>query len=114
MADPLTVLGAAAGVLQIIRFAGDLLSKGNELRQSTNGVLQKHVELRGFATRLRDLTHSLALSSVSGSSEKIHRIQEGNKRLQELCQGCNQIASQLLEVLSGLEIKGPQNSLSLF
>ena len=61
MVDPLTTLGIAANVIQLLTFAGNLLSKGREIRDAAYGAPVAKRELETVTESLRQLSANLIL-----------------------------------------------------
>jgi hypothetical protein len=53
MADPLTTLGLASNIVQLISFTSDLISKGREISKSADGVLVENLELEAITSSLQ-------------------------------------------------------------
>lgn len=100
MADPLTALGLASNIIQLISFASDLVSKGREIYKSANGTLVENLELETITTSLQELSSHLVPPSIPGK-RSFTEVQ-----LEELCHGCKDVSRQLLCVIQGLKASG--------
>jgi hypothetical protein len=59
--DPLTALGLASNIVQLISFSSDLVAKGREIYQSTDGTLVENLELETITKSLRELSDGVIL-----------------------------------------------------
>ena len=110
MPDPLTTLGIAASVVQLIVFADSLLSKGRELQHSEDGVLVQQRELQATAETLQRLSSSLVLYRDPDEGEEI--TQTGHELI-ELCNGCRRVSEELVAALKKIKtVDATQNSFS--
>jgi effector-binding domain-containing protein len=100
MLDPLTALGLASNVVQLITFTGDLVAKGRDIYQSTDGGLVENLELEAITKSLQDLSLEVALPPGIPLT-KVER------ELQQLCDGCRKAADELLDVIQKLKAQGP-------
>jgi hypothetical protein len=101
MLDPLTALGLASNIVQLIQFTSDLVAKGRDIHQSTDGALVENLELEAITKSLRELSVEVA-SPVSEGSH-LTKVEE---QLQQLCEGCQNVADELLDVIQKLKIQG--------
>jgi hypothetical protein len=106
MADPLTVLGLASNIIQLISFASDLVSKGHEIYKSADGKLVEHLELEAITGSLRDLSRDLIDPKLGRSSKQISNT---DGQLLDLSGHCNRLARELIDVIQGLKGEGKTN-----
>lgn len=99
--DPLSALSVAAALFQFIDFTAKIVSKGNHLFQSANGILPENESIESTTIRLRDLAGPLQSQTptVGGYPE--------DRALKALCGECVDIAMQLLAQLEKLKV--PEN-----
>ncbi|KAH7055668.1 hypothetical protein B0J12DRAFT_717839 [Macrophomina phaseolina] len=88
--DPASAIGLAAGIVQLTSFAGDLLSKAREIRNSADGALVENQELEAIATGLQQLSQGLSAGN--------RYLTRAEKQLTEMCNGCQDAAKDLLGV----------------
>jgi hypothetical protein len=74
MADPLTALGLASNIVQLITFASSLVSKTREISKSANGALVANLELEAIASNLQEL------SRESEGRDPVRRVMHGQQR----------------------------------
>jgi hypothetical protein len=106
--DPLTALGLSASVAQFVSFASELISKSNEIYNSTKGCTGKVLTLETVYAQLRDLSSSLESSSqkdarleaVEGTSDFVKHVFAIN----DLSWSCKKDCDRLLEVLRKLQV----------
>jgi hypothetical protein len=109
MLDPLTALGLASNIVQLITFASGLVAKGRDIYQSTDGTLVEHLELEAITKSLEDLSLEVALpDTVSPNLTKVER------QLQQLCDGCRKATKELLDVIQKLKAQGPHKRWASF
>ncbi|KAH6667689.1 hypothetical protein B0J14DRAFT_601221 [Halenospora varia] len=102
MADPLTALGLASNIVQLVTFTSDLISKGREIYKSADGTLVENLELETITTSLQVLSNELVLPICERG-----KLTKTENQLQELCDGCKAVSGQLLDVIRGIKAKGP-------
>jgi hypothetical protein len=112
MLDPLTALGLAANVVQLISFTGDLLKKGRQISSSVDGQLLDHKALRIITTSLQELTNNLIVTASlqehtknSTSSSSGSKLTSTERQLQQICTGCSEASTSLLEALQTLHMQ---------
>jgi len=66
MADPLTALGLATNIIQLIDFTGDLISKTWEVSKSADGILVENLELEAITSSLQQLSNGLRHPGAGG------------------------------------------------
>jgi len=108
--DPVSALGLAAGVVQLVDFTSKLLSKGYKLYQSADGALEEHVALGDVALNLRELSKELATPFTTDDlkqmrSGKRQKRSRPEKQLEDIRIECNEVTKQLLNTLGDLMVK---------
>lgn len=99
--DPLTALGLASNIIQLISFTSDLVSKGREIYKSADGSLVAHLELETIAKSLQDLSTDLPTRLKRKNS-----LTKTEKQLRDLCEGCNEVSIELIEAIHRLKAAG--------
>jgi hypothetical protein len=99
MLDPLTALGLAGNIVQLVDFSSKIVGKARDIYKSADGSLPENLDAETVAQSLRVLYSNIAPQLVSPSS-----VQE--ETLNELCIGCDNIAKELLQALGRLKIQG--------
>ncbi|OMP85851.1 hypothetical protein BK809_0002062 [Diplodia seriata] len=94
--DPASALGVAASIVELTRFTADLLHKANEVRSSADGALVENRELEAITTTLQGLSDEISKGSHNNSTK-------ADKKLKELCDGCQDVTGKLLELLQKLK-----------
>jgi hypothetical protein len=100
MVDPMTALGLASNVVQLVSFTSDIISKSREIYKSQDGKLVEHMELEAITNSLKGLSSDLLFPS---EGEDLSRRDEN---LQDLCEGCREISRQLLGVIQEFQAQG--------
>ena len=105
MVDPLTTLGVAANVIQLLAFAGNLLSKGREIRDAAYGAPVAQRELEMVTESLRQLSVNVPhfrTRKVVAKSEGDDALTQIDRELSELCNGCHEVSVELVKALKTL------------
>lgn len=99
MMDPLTALGVAANVIQFVDFSIKLCAKAHEIRKSGN--VQDHVDAERAAITIRFLQSKLIIPHGGNTI-----VTETQGLLEGLCSSCTETATQILDVLEELKVRG--------
>ena len=106
MLDPLTALGVAGNVLQIIDFGFQLVGEGNKIYHATNGALEENKAAEDLANDLSNLTSGLSASQDKWM--KAHgdtQLDPDEVRLRNICDRCTEIAVELRIHLQKLKVQ---------
>jgi hypothetical protein len=104
MLDPMTALGLASNVVQLITFTADLVDKGLQLSTSINGRLLDHEALDTITTSLQELTNNLTLPDSKWTDSK-RKSSRTEKELRRLCADCSEVSNLLLDALKTLKMQ---------
>jgi hypothetical protein len=85
MADPMTALGLASNIIQLISFTSDIVSKSREIYKSQDGKLVEYQELEAITQTLQDLNNDIVFPFHWG------KLLTMDENLQELCTGYSEI-----------------------
>ncbi|KAL1613149.1 hypothetical protein SLS60_001381 [Paraconiothyrium brasiliense] len=112
--EPLSALGLASSVIQIVDFSGRLLAKSREIYTSAEGTIEEHGLLEESANNLAEL--SVALSAPLHGIEKQRlqsrqKVHAADRQLLRLCTDCKNVTTRLLAELDRLKSKGPHGKL---
>ncbi|KUJ12838.1 uncharacterized protein LY89DRAFT_699451 [Mollisia scopiformis] len=102
--DPLTALGLASNIIQLIQFTSDLVSKGREIYNSADGSLVENLELETIAQSLQNLSIDILPSHSSRT----------DKQLVDLCKKCNEISQELVKAITAVKANGPDKKWDSF
>ncbi|TGO60900.1 hypothetical protein BELL_1182g00010 [Botrytis elliptica] len=102
--DPLSAIGLAGTIVQFVDFSCKIVGHGVELYKEGSLELNKQVEyttrdLRNFVVKLQ------AQPSKRAQKDATADLSENDLALEKLCRDCNEVAEELLERLSRLEVK---------
>ena len=97
--DPVSVLGVAASVFQLVDFGARLISKSTELYKGSRRVLIEQQELRNVSNRLLQLSDGLGSSLQSISSRT---LSSEEKAIQQISLECKAIAKEFTSALDSL------------
>jgi Skp family chaperone for outer membrane proteins len=100
--DPLTALGVASNVIQIVDFSSRILSRTQEIYRSRDGRLQEHVILDDAATNLLELVTDL--QNIQVPKRKQQTTADG--QLVQLRNECKTVAQELHNLLEQAKIQG--------
>lgn len=93
--DPISAIGFASSVVQLITFTSDLLSKAGEIHSSTDGALIENLELEAITESLQVLNQDVTSGARS--------LTRADKQLKELCDGCQKVTKDLLQIIRSLK-----------
>lgn len=106
MLDPLTALGLAGNLIQVIQFSYDIVSEGNKIYHDASGVLTQNKAIEEVSSDLASLTESLK------TKQDAWRVAHGRTpldpeelRLRNLCDRCVEVAFELQIQLNKLKAK---------
>jgi hypothetical protein len=94
MSDPITIIGLAASVAQIVDVTGRLISKSCEIYQSAKGAFQENTDLELIITDLQMTNAKLAKIPLQFGNDD--RLDRDDRAIRQLCVGCNEVADELL------------------
>lgn len=102
--DPLSAFSVACGVAQMISFAMELVSAGNEIYNASDGVLIGNKATEDAARDLKDLTQEL--SKTQAQRLVGQTLEPDEWRLRIISDNCSSIASELAARLDKLKVQG--------
>jgi len=103
--DPVTALGVASSVVQLVDFTQGLIRSTYEIYKSTSGSSAANVDLQTVTTSLKSLNDDLRLSVDRGARALGKGTEPSNNdaELLTLCQNCNGVADNLISTLEKLK-----------
>ncbi|CZR56317.1 uncharacterized protein PAC_06205 [Phialocephala subalpina] len=111
MLDPLTALGLASNIIQLVQFTSDLVSKSREYYDSADGALVEQLELEAITKNLQKLSKDLVVPDLTSGGSKVTKTEQ---QLSELCKGCRDVSKELLIIIQGLKSEGSHSRWSSF
>jgi hypothetical protein len=105
--DPISAIGLASSILQIVDFGTKVLSKGNKLHKSLSGALPESLEIESVSTHLKDLSARLRGQREPGGPAAAPI--GNNQALHELVNRCGDVADEILSALSKLKVQGKRS-----
>ena len=102
--EPVTALGVAASIVNIVDFAIEVVSKGNKIYHSGDGSLSENHDLEVITNDMLLLQNKLQTSSSELIQGK--NLNEDDKALRDLSTAANDIADQLLAGLNKVKVQG--------
>jgi hypothetical protein len=91
--DPITIVGLASGIAQLVDFGGKVLSKSLELYGSGKGALDENIDIETTCSDLVKLNTQLDQFSQDPG-------------LGALCKASSDVANSLLKVLAKVKVNG--------
>jgi hypothetical protein len=98
MPDPLTALGVASNVIQLVDFAWRLVSDSRDIYLSSSGLTQHNAALDTIAQDMAKLNNAIA-------SSKAIKLDPSSDTLKPLITESNKIASDLIAAISSVRHK---------
>jgi hypothetical protein len=109
--DPISALGLASNIIQIVDFAARIISRSYEIYNSTDGQLQDHAILDDAAQNLSELYADLQRSANINT----RKLDAADKQLLSLKKESEAITKELRKALDKARLKsGPQKWRSIF
>ncbi|KAF2730953.1 hypothetical protein EJ04DRAFT_579444 [Polyplosphaeria fusca] len=99
--DPLSALGIASNIIQIVDFSSRIISRGHEIYTSADGQVKDHAILDDAAKNLAELYRDL---QVYGKTDS-HKATNADKQLVTLRKECESIVKSLRQALSKARLK---------
>ena len=110
--DPLSALSVAGTIVQFVDYGTRLLSRANELYNSSVGTLCPNNELELVTTDLRGLITKLRQSFNSESDiDPLSAEAQHQKSFEKLCDEATKLAKELVERLDKLKVKDGKHRL---
>jgi hypothetical protein len=100
--DPVTATGLAGNIVQFVQFASDIVSKFREIYTSAAGAARETVDL----VTLAENDIALQLRTSLRSPGIISALTKEDQQLEDVRVQCREIATELLEALDMLKVKG--------
>lgn len=106
MLDPLTALGLAGNLIQVIQFSYDIVSEGNKIHNDSGTVLSQNKTAEEVATDLSELTQNLKVKQEEWRvAHGCAALEPDETRLRKLCDRCVEVAFELQIQLNKLKAK---------
>jgi hypothetical protein len=97
--DPLTAIGLAGNIVQFTDFSIKIVGKAHHINKSASGLLPESADAEMVAQALISLNEKIKVTIPSPST--------GTQLvLQELCNGCDNVARELVAALEKLKVQG--------
>lgn len=101
--DPLTALGLASNIIQVVDFSIKLVSKGYNIYRSADGSLAENVDAEA---NTRNLTMLITKLRRKIGQEGNGNLSDNDQSLIRLYEKCTQIADELLHKLDQAKVTG--------
>lgn len=95
--DPVSAIGLASSVVQLITFSTDIISKSREIHRSAAGSLVENVELETIARTLQSQSRRLA---VHASKDRFPSVT--SKDIVACCEQVRKSSKKLIDIVEGL------------
>lgn len=109
--DPLSALGLASNVVQLVSFSSSLITGTLELYTSVDGAKKVNRELEVLT---EDLTHICAKSTDPQNKIFGRNASDSEIALVTLFRSCHDLGQELLQVLQSLKVKDPRHKWTTF
>ena len=96
MLDPLTAIGLCGNIVQFVDFCSKVVSKAHRIYRSADGSLTENLDAETISRDLLYLTAKVEAGLRPSPTQE-------DQALQDLCDGCNDVAQELLIVLGKLK-----------
>ena len=103
MMDPITALGAASSIVQLVDFVQGLIHSTYKIFKSPSGRTKANVDLDSITTSLTMLNDDLMQSVKRATAGSSKQLSSKDVELLELCQNCRVVAAKLLAALNKLK-----------
>lgn len=105
MLDPLTAVGLAGNVIQVISFSAELVSEGRKIYKDVDGVLLENREAEEVASDLKAITDSLSASLEDWlHNHQGQSLDPDDTKLRNVCERCSEVAYDLVVHLQKLKV----------
>ena len=102
--DPLSALGLASNIVQLVQFVGAVISDSHEVYSSADGALQRNSALEEVAQNLVEMNSELMRSQRS-MSNGFMSLSSAERQLKNLCEECDVVSRELLVKLDTLKVR---------
>ena len=102
--DPLSALGLASNIVQLVQFVGAVISDSHEVYSSADGALQRNSVLEEVAQNPAEMNSELMRSQRSMSSWFMS-LSPAERQLKNLCEECDVVSRELLVKLDTLKVR---------
>ena len=102
--DPFTAVSLASNVIQFVDFSCRLVSKGQQIYKSANGVLVEYLETENVAKDLNILSNNLRRSFDAGPFDD--PLDDADRSLLDLYEKCEDLAGELQIKVNKLKVSG--------
>ena len=103
--DPLTAFSLACGVIQVVGFSMEIISKSRKIYK--NGSLGENTEIESMANHLANLRTDLNPPTTAPDPGNSQQCFDDKKTLRNLATKCSEISHELITELRLLQIQGP-------
>lgn len=99
--DPVTAVGLAAAVVQLVQFSAGVVSESVDIHKSTSGSTQQNANLEAFVRKFEDLKIDLDKREAAWASATASPAQ---RSLQGVTTECSQLSNELLDKLKSIKV----------
>lgn len=100
--DPLSALGVASNIIQIVDFSSRIISRSHEIYKSVDGRSKEHAVLDDAAKNLRELSSDLG----KYTRPNLRSLNAADKQLVRLRRECEEVVQELRDALEDLKLEG--------
>jgi hypothetical protein len=105
--DPVTAVGLASSIVQLLTFASGLLHKSKEIYRKADGSTEKGNELEIVARSLSELSNEIIKKQLNAFHDfPPNKNDKTEKKLQQLCERSRDISASLMGALDKMKQGG--------
>ncbi|OCL12856.1 hypothetical protein AOQ84DRAFT_372705 [Glonium stellatum] len=104
--DPLTALGFASNIIQIVDFTVKIISRGHELYDSADGILKDHAILEDAANNLSKLCVKLERLKKLSALSKYGKLSAADEQLLKLSKKSEEASTEIATALERVKVGG--------
>lgn len=104
--DPIGAIGLAASLVSIVDFANKVVKKTYEVCKSASGATTENIHIDTMVSDLQKLTEGVGRETMGNS---VHEI-----ALKELSVKCENVATEVIQLLNKLKIDGQHSAWKSF
>lgn len=107
--DPLTALGLASNIVQIISFTAEVLTETHRLVQSPSGSLPSREDLALLAKQQKAACERILSDAATDPNKDPNNVDQNEADLHTLAKSCADEAGKLVDILDSLAVKPRDN-----
>ena len=110
--DPVTAFSLTCGVIQVVEFSTKVVVKCRQIYN--DGARSENKEIESMAEHLTDLATDLKLPSIVQNPGSANQLYHDEQELRTLAEQCSKTATELIDKIQKLNIRGRQRKRDAF